>query len=229
MSIVIDSAFETVKLNDNSAYADGRKMFFSYIMSKLQEVDDVGLACFIIGRKLAGAGGYFTGADEVNRIVLPEGSATYDPKTKELTFKDDDEFTIFIHEASHFMHLVVDKGEFISPSFKHLKPMEHAASNGHLKSNTKYLEYEAGYRSLYFNEIYEMFEDNSQILRMNLMNMMHYMKVKSSDEFIEEYKKLTDEAAKKEFLQKRKGEIDEKLKSITKWSQIDSFELDLTK
>lgn len=229
MSIVIDSAFETVKLNDNSAYADGRKMFFSYIMSKLQEVDDVGLACFIIGRKLAGAGGYFTGADEVNRIVLPEGSATYDPKTKELTFKDDDEFTIFIHEASHFMHLVVDKGEFISPSFKHLKPMAYAASNGHLRSNTKYLEYEAGYRSLYFNEIYEMFEDNSQILRMNLMNMMHYMKVKSSEEFIEEYKKLTDDAAKKEFLQKRKDEIDEKLKSITKWSQIDSFELDLTK
>lgn len=229
MSIVIDSAFETVKLNDTSAYADGRKMFFAYIMSKLQEVDDVGLACFIIGRKLKGAGGYFTGADEVNRIVLPEGSATYDPKTKEVTFKNDDEFTIFIHEASHFMHLVCDNGKFISPSFQHLKPMEHARNSGHHRSNTKYLEYEAGYRSLYFNEVYEMFEDNSQIMRMNLMNMMHYMSVKTEDSFIEEYKKLKTDEEKKDFMQKRKDEIDAKLATITKWSQIDSFELDLTK
>lgn len=229
MSIVIDTAFETVKLNDNSKYAEGRKLFFNYIMSKLQEVDDVGLACFIIGRKLEGAGGYFTAADEVARIVLPEGSATYNPKTKELTFKDDDEFTIFIHEASHFLHLVCDKGKFISPSFEHLKPMEHAASNGHHRSNTKYLEYEAGYRSLYYNGMYDMFEDNSQIMRMNLMNMMHYMRVNTDDSFIEEYKKLETDEAKKEFMEKRKAEIDEHLKTITKWSQIDSFEIDLTK
>lgn len=228
MSTVIDTAFETIKLNDTSKYAEGRKLFFSYIMSKLQEVDDEGLACFIIGRKIEGAGGYFTGSDEVNRIVLPEGSATYNPKTKELTFKDDDEFTIFIHEASHFVHLVCDKGEFISPSFKHLEPMQYAASNGHHRSNTKYIEYEAGYRSLYYNSIYEMFEDNSQIMRMNLMNMLHYMSIKGDDKLIEEYKKLETEEAKREFNKQYTAEIKERLKGITKWSQIDNFELVLT-
>lgn len=229
MSIVIESAFETVKLHDDSPYAEGRKMFFDFIMHNMQEVDNEGLACFIIGKKIEGVGGYFTGADYVNRIVLPEGIATYDPKTKEVTFKDDEQFGIFVHESSHFMHLVVDKGKFISPSFEHLKPMALAATNGHARSNTKYLEYEAGYRSLYYNEIYEMYPDNEVIMELNLMNMTNYMHIKSDDNFIEEYKKLKTEEERMEFLKKRKDEVKEKLKSITKWSQIDKFELDLTK
>lgn len=229
MSTSIVSGFNEVVLKDNSQFAEGRKDYFKYIMGKLEEVDNeperfgFAGAAFILGRKLENAGGYFTGRDSIARIVLPEDSATYDETTKEIEFKDDREFAIFVHESSHFIHLVCDKGEFMSPEFEKLKPMSRAAEYGHVKTNAKYIEYEAGWRSLYSNRCFEMFPDDSFIFEMNLQNMLHYMVFDASDAF----KKDLKEAKTPEELEKacdtHKDEYDNAVKDIKKWSQISSF------
>ena len=133
MSTQIVSGFTEVTLKDTSKFAEGRQDYFKYIMGKLEDVDTepeiYGFAgtALIIGRKLENAGGYFTGTDSIARIVLPEGTATYDETTKELQFADDYQFGVFVHESSHFLHLVCDKGKFMSPEFEKLEPMSRAA------------------------------------------------------------------------------------------------------
>lgn len=219
--------FTEVKLDDA---CEGRQDFFNMIMTRMQEIEDKGGAegfcAFIIGRKIEGVGGYFTGQDYIYRLVLPEGVADYDEEKKLLKFKDDKQFGIFVHEASHFMHLVVDKGAFISPSFEHLEPMKHAAHGAHLKSNTKYMEFEAGYRSLYYNKIYEMYpEDDKTIWDLNMNNMLNYVTFKGHEDFLKELRAIKDEKEREKKIDEKEEEIKEFTKCITKWSQLDKFEI----
>ena len=227
MAIKIMDGFTEIKLDDPN---EGRRDFFDMIMTRMQEIEDKGGAdgfcAFIIGRKIEGVGGYFTGEDYIYRLVLPEGTATYDESMKLLKFADDKKFGIFVHEASHFLHLVVDKGEFISPSFEKLEPMRRAATNGHLRSNTKYMEFEAGYRSLYYNKIYEMYpEDDKTIWDLNMCNMLNYVSFKGHEEFIEELRKIKDPDEQEKMIAAKEEEIKEMTKGITKWSQLDKFEI----
>ena len=134
MSVVISSGFRDIKLSDSSEWAEGRKRFFEDIMDALQQADEEWCASLVIGRKLEHAAAYFTAADCLITIVMPEGTVEFDENTKELMFADEDKWMCFVHEASHFMHLVVDGGKFISPSFEHLEPMVHAAFDGHRRS-----------------------------------------------------------------------------------------------
>ena len=229
MSSTIVSGFTEVTLKDSSKFAEGRQDYFKYIMGKLEDVDTepeiYGFAgtALIIGRKLENAGGYFTGTDSIARIVLPEGTATYDETTKELQFADDYQFGVFVHESSHFLHLVCDKGKFMSPEFEKLEPMCRAAEYGHHRSNTKYIEYEAGWRSLYSNRLYEMFEDDSLIFKMNLQNMLHYTKFNASEEFRKDLKAAKTPEELKKACEAHQGEYDEAVKNITKWSQLSTF------
>ena len=226
MAIKIMSGFTDIRLDDP---CEGRQDFFNMVMNSMQEIEDRGtdgFCAFIIGRKIEGIGGYFTGEDYIFRLVLPEGVAEYDEDKKLIKFKDDKQFGIFVHEASHFLHLVVDKGEFISPSFEHLEPMKLAATNGHHHSNTKYMEFEAGYRSLYYNKIYEMYpEDDKTIWDLNMHNMLNYVTFKGHEEFQEELRKLKDPEEIDKKIKEKTDEVLEMTKGITKWSELDKFEI----
>ena len=49
------------------------------------------------------------------------------------------------------------------------------------------LEYEAGYRSLYLNNLYQMFPtEDRTILELNLTNMFNYINILNRDEFNKE-------------------------------------------
>ena len=224
MSTTIMNGFQDVNLADNTEWAEGRKRFFEDLMVEFQRADDEYCASLVIGRKLEGAKAYFTAHDYLISLVMPEGTATYDENTKELKFADEDCWMCFVHEASHFMHMVVDGGKFISPSFEHLAPMVHAAFDGHLRSNSKYLEYEAGYRSLYYNEIYEM-GPKELYFQGNLKNMLNYCTVDGMDEFIKELKKCKTEAEAQKVFDARKDELNKVAETVKKWSDLDKFHL----
>lgn len=230
MKTKILSGFTDVTLDDDSQFAEGRKDFFAHVMQSLQKLDDgddmsIGMASFIIGREIEGTGGYFTDRAYLSRIVLPEGTATYDPDRKTIRFKDDEAFTVFIHEASHLLHVSVDRGVYMSPAFKD-RPALSGFAGGKVDPNeTKYAEYEAGYRSLYYNQIYEMFPDNSAILKLNVANMTHYMEPRDKDELRRRYKELTTDEERKKF----KEELTERMNAweagVTKWSQLADFKM----
>lgn len=222
MSVVISSNFQDIKLADDSQWAAGRKRFFEDIMTELQRADEEWCASLVIGRKLDKAAAYFTAADCLITIVMPEGTVTYDENTKEIRFADEDKWVCFVHEASHFMHMVVDGGKFISPSFEHLEPMVHAAFDGHRKSNTKYLEFEAGYRSLYYNEIYEMGPKEIYFER-NLKNMMNYVRVEGLEGFVKALRACKSEDEAKAVIESRKEDFEKARQQIQKWSDLDKF------
>lgn len=228
MSVVISSGFQDIKLADDSQWSAGRKRFFEDIMTELQRADEEWCASLVIGRKLDEAAAYFTAQDCLITIVMPEGTATYDENTKEIRFADEDMWVCFVHEASHFMHMVVDGGKFISPSFEHLEPMVHAAFDGHRKSNTKYLEYEAGYRSLYYNEIYEMGPKELYFER-NLQNMMHYVYVEGLEDFANAIRACKNNDEAKKVIESRSEDYKKAKSLVKKWSDLDKFRLSLPK
>ena len=228
MSVVISSGFQDIKLADDSQWSAGRKRFFEDIMTELQRADEEWCASLVIGRKLDKAAAYFTAADCLITIVMPEGTATYDENTKEIRFADEDMWVCFVHEASHFMHMVVDGGKFISPSFEHLEPMVHAAFDGHRRSNTKYLEYEAGYRSLYYNEIYEMGPKELYFKR-NLQNMMHYVYVEGLEDFVNAIRACKTEDEAEKVIESREEDFKKAASLVKKWSDLDKFRLSLPK
>ena len=228
MSVVISSGFQDIKLADDSQWSAGRKRFFEDIMTELQRADEEWCASLVIGRKLDKAAAYFTAADCLITIVMPEGTATYDENTKEIRFADEDMWVCFVHEASHFMHMVVDSGKFISPSFEHLEPMVHAAFDGHRRSNTKYLEYEAGYRSLYYNEIYEMGPKELYFKR-NLQNMMHYVYVEGLEDFVNAIRACKTEDEAEKVIESREEDFKKAASLVKKWSDLDKFRLSLPK
>ena len=228
MSVVISSGFQDIKLADDSQWSAGRKRSFEAIMTELQRADEEWCASLVIGRKLDKAAAYFTAADCLITIVMPEGTATYDENTKEIRFADEDMWVCFVHEASHFMHMVVDSGKFISPSFEHLEPMVHAAFDGHRRSNTKYLEYEAGYRSLYYNEIYEMGPKELYFKR-NLQNMMHYVYVEGLEDFVNAIRACKTEDEAEKVIESREEDFKKAASLVKKWSDLDKFRLSLPK
>ena len=228
MSVVISSGFRDVKLSDDSQWAAGRKRFFEDIMNELQNADDEWCASLVIGRKLENAAAYFTAADCLITIVMPEGTVEYDEPTKTLKFADDEKWVCFVHEASHFMHLVVDGGKFMSPSFEHLEPMVHAAFDGHRQSNTKYLEFEAGYRSLFYNEVYEM-GPKELYFRRNLTNMLNYVSVDGLEEFVKAIRACKTEDEAKKVIEGREEDFKKAAKQVRKWSDLDKFHLAVPK
>lgn len=228
MSVVISSGFRDIKLSDSTEWAEGRKRFFEDIMDALQQADEEWCASLVIGRKLEHAAAYFTAADCLITIVMPEGTVEFDENTKELKFADEDKWMCFVHEASHFMHLVADGGKFISPSFEHLEPMVHAAFDGHRRSNTKYLEFEAGYRSLYYNEIYGM-GPKELYFKGNLRNMMNYVAVDGLEEFVKAIRACKTEDEAKKVIESRDEDFKKAARQVKKWSDLDKFHLSVPK
>ena len=112
---------------------------------------------------------------DIEGIVLPLRSVKVctDPGKESVKFNTDHDFATFLHEASHYLHVVKDGGSFHCP-FLH----------GHDMSAVRDMEYEAGWRSLETAHIYNMFpEGDRTVLEMNLTNMLHYLDIQNIEEF----------------------------------------------
>ena len=149
----------------------GQCQFFTHVMEKLDEQQ---FGVFVIGKKLEGAGGYFTEKNLVTRIVLPEGTATYDEVNNTISFPSDKEFAIFVHEASHFLHMIVDKGHYMAKPLRGMEDISINSKDFLDMKYRKYIEYEAGWRSLVYNQRYNM-DIGEAILKVNLTNMSNYL------------------------------------------------------
>lgn len=164
----------------------GRVEFFHYVMEKL---DQQQFGVFVIGKKLERAGGYFTEKKLVSRIVLPEGTATYDEVNNTISFTDEKSFGVFVHEASHFLHMIVDKGHYMAKPLRSLPDVDMNSREALDMSYRKNMEYEAGWRSFVYDKRFDM-KLHDVIMQLNTINMGNY--ISESPEYKTQIKEVVD-------------------------------------
>jgi hypothetical protein len=98
-------------------------------------------------------------------------------------------FAIFVHEACHFLHLSRDQGEFTSPLMKgKVYTMDQLIHSPKVRREA---EFEAGYRSVYYNAIHRLYPAGDRtILETNITNMMNYDKQNQSREWWQKYNEI---------------------------------------
>lgn len=169
----------------------GRQLFFYSVMAELQKQP---FAVFKIGVDMPGIGSAYYGVKNgIVNLCLGHGAATLEDNV--ITFKDDVTFGMFVHEASHFFHMTVDRGLCKSPALFQkgvLIPEEKAAA--HIQSLSseverlmspliRDLEYEAGWRAMYSDKKYKMFPGTRMMLEMQIGNLVMYDLTHQSDEW----------------------------------------------
>lgn len=163
--IKITSNFTAIKLDDPNP---GRCAFWDKVMAAMESLD---FAVLKIGVKMpTGAGGFFTELLAVDSINLPDGPVLENNKIK---FPDDNAFGVFIHEAAHFLHLIIDEGRRITKGHEGEVLTFEDQINDRTNTVRREIEYEAGYRSVYYNAVYKMFPGR-EIINLNLANMVNY-------------------------------------------------------
>lgn len=210
--INIDSDFTSIHLNDEN---EGRQAFFDMIMETLE--NDCIFPRFQIGAKLSkGVGGYFTDHLGIDKICLPDIVTIEDNL---VTFKDDENFAIFVHEACHFLHFTRDHGEFTMPSLLgEVYEMDDIVASMKIRRQA---EFEAGWRAMKMDMAYHLFPGSRINLDVNLKNMMNYDLPSQSKEWkekwnkkIKKFKKTDDEDPEYEkFMHK----ICNKVKDFLEW------------
>ena len=185
----------------------GRREFFATVMDAMEN-NESGFATFSVGVPMEeGIGGYFTNTLNLDQINLPRIAV---PNITNKTIKFVDEtvspefmkehpdyepltaekaFAIFVHEACHFLHFSRDQGEFTSPLMKGKSySMEQLIHSPKVRREA---EFEAGYRSVYYNAIHRLYpEGDRTILETNITNMMNYDKQNQSREWWDKYREI---------------------------------------
>ena len=185
----------------------GRREFFATVMDAMEN-NESGFATFSVGVPMEeGVGGYFTNTLNLDQINLPR-IAVPDIANKTIKFVDETvsadfmkehpdyepmtaekAFAIFVHEACHFLHFSRDQGEFTSPLMKGKSySMEQLIHSPKVRREA---EFEAGYRSVYYNAIHRLYpEGDRTILETNITNMMNYDKQNQSREWWDKYREI---------------------------------------
>ena len=189
MQLIAETFVKNVRLVDNGRYAEGRARFW----------DD--LADFMSTRFFAniqfdkkppsGIEAYFSRSRfDYDTIYIPEDKARVTLEgsgvgtTGTVEFVDDYAFALFLHEASHYIHLIKDGGKFTAPSLESRKAVAMTKSGAHAAVDTIDLEYEAGYRSLRTSKAYGLFpEGDRTVLELNLSNMLNYIDILNRKDF----------------------------------------------
>ena len=202
----ITHGFTDWSLNDPN---QGRQEFFKMIMEELENCKS-GFSTFNLREPMpSGAGGFFTNRFALDKLAIPD-IVDIDESNKTLTFRDEvppptededeheeigqhnflvnaeEAWAIFVHEACHFLHFSRDNGVYEQPLMKgQSSSMDEIAASMKLR---RACEYEAGYRSIKFNLIYDMTSGNPrQYLDVNLRNMFHYDSKHQSKEWKEKF------------------------------------------
>ena len=215
MKHVNEGFIKNLKLIDNTPYAAGRNAFW-HMIQEFMSSQFFGMLAF--GTMKERVNGYFkTDQIKYDQIVIQEDSVKLvlegDPDSitgatgGTMEFKDEKAFAVFIHECSHYLHFAKDNGEYISPALKGFTPPKFDG-HGFSKLQARYFEYEAGWRSLYYSDIYSMFaEGDRTVLENNLSNMSNYVIIENMSEF--DHKKA-----------KFKRHLDKWIKKTAKFSSL---------
>lgn len=189
MKLITETFINNVELIDKSEYAEGRTRFWHDLRRFMSQQL---FANIQFDKKLETAGAYFQRQRfQFDRIYMPEESAELilegsGAATRgSLRFVDDYNFGLFLHEASHYLHMIKDGGRFLAPSLNGEHPKHLMNKMGHHSdSYTIDIEYEAGYRSLMYSSQYNMYSPTDRtILELNLSNMLHYITILNRESF----------------------------------------------
>lgn len=124
-----------------------------------------------------GPDGTYSNQLDTDCITLNANDAFYNEKTKYLTLTENGVLTL-LHEGSHFQHLCIDKGKYISPAFKQCDPMD--VKNGAAydmlnpqsgRVNRYMMEFEAGYRAVCSAIMYDT-DLEDKVIGDNLRNLL---------------------------------------------------------
>lgn len=156
--------------------------------------------------------GVFHNLKYINTINL---DSSWTEENGVFSFKGDEDFAYFVHEASHFLHLCVDEGKYICPLFESEDVDESKFSDKELYKTRKN-EYEAGWRSVLYDLYYDIFKNKRIILDVNLRNLINYDIKLSNHESKETLVKRLKEASKEEF-KDITNEVINRVDKISKW------------
>lgn len=189
MQEITSDFIKNVMLVDKSEYASGRTRFWSYIQNFMSSQL---FASIEFDKKPPNALAFFQRQRyEMDRIYMPEGSAELQltgegpATTGTIRFVDDYNFALFLHEASHYLHMIKDAMTFTAPSLQKLSGTKIMNEVGMFsKSYVVDLEYEAGYRSLTYARQYSLFApDDRTVEELNLSNMLNYIMILNKHDF----------------------------------------------
>lgn len=187
-TVLTETFIKNIVLIDNSEYAPGRTRFWN----DLQHFMSQQIIAFIqFDKKPENAEAFFKRQSlKVDTIYMPEDSAEIKlegsgAETRgSIRFVDDHSFALFLHEVSHYLHLIKDHGNFMAPTIKYMSKKLMTKTGAHHQDFTIDFEYEAGYRSLKYSRLYNMFPENDRtVLDLNLKNMLNYLTILNSDDF----------------------------------------------
>ncbi len=170
--------------------------------------DDLDFGKIVIGAKMpSDAGGYYTKQQHCPGIYLPQSkdTCTIDIENQKFIINfSPSEFSNFVHESCHFLHMERDKGFWTHPSITGLEPltdMRMLAESG-VKKNFIYrrsAEIEAGLRSVQMIRKYQLSALYGKLNHYNqISNILVYDINKQSwyKEYINLNKKLSSEDSK---------------------------------
>jgi len=104
---------------------------------------------------------FFAELGGINLLSLPKKFVVNDLTNIDLA--------IILHEASHFRHLTLSKGLYMSPN------ISDDSGTDYSKPQDKFnIEYEAYYRSMYYNSIYEM-NIRNEVIEVNKKNLLYVL------------------------------------------------------
>ena len=155
--------------------SNGVKTFWNYIKLCLESQSFASIV-FKDSKffEVTGIGGFYTADKHVARLALNENILNKDSDT--IKFHDNESIAIFIHECSHFVHLIENEG-LCQQTCKYTgKKIGIETTDGRY-----FTEREAWYLSLRFNHLFKlnMEDDINSINRRNLINVgltYHYIK-----------------------------------------------------
>lgn len=205
--------FSRLKLVTGS---QGAKDYWDYVMATM---DKTPLCQLNIGMDMPDVfGGYYTRLEGglLDSINLPAHTATVNGD--EVSFESDKAYVIFMHESSHFLHLVVDKGCATAPSLEG-RIYTITGDDARDLDARRDVEFEAGYRSLFRNMIHNVFDDPRLITELNLINLFSYDKYnltgEQADKIIEAVNKIDDDEERHNWI---KDHIVKHVKSYMDWA-----------
>lgn len=183
MITLTETSIKKYKFIDESVCSEGRHAFW-HVFSDY--IANMMFAEIQFREKLTdGVGGFYSSnlykddkiLKDLNGIALPLETVTLctDPGNESIKFNSELDFATFVHEVSHFYHVVRDKFEYQCPYIIRRDPDSRERID---------CEYEAGWRSLMMSKEYSLFPDGDRtLLEMNLVNMLHYIDIVNAYRF----------------------------------------------
>lgn len=201
--VKIHKHFTELKLNTDNP---GRVLWWYELMKQLEEQAFAVLKFGVNMPPLAG--GYFTMNKGIVVIAINRLAAKIE--NNEVTFTDDKYFSMFVHEASHFQHIVVDRGLCKSPAlFKKGKIFTDEmlkAAGGYdpeadpgianaqrlMNEDLRDLEYEGGWRAVYADKKFKLFPGTRVHLDLQIGNLFMYDLCRQPQEWKDKYRSIND-------------------------------------